>query len=116
MNNGVIDQIPFEVEKEECLVTNDRSAQIEAKGPSAAFRILVSVGFDERIDRAQLVVLEVEEAPAAEQVRARLGDGIDDDARRSAVLGGVLVRQYLELGHRVERDARLRARSSTVGV
>ncbi len=32
------------------------------------------------------------------------------------VLGRVLVRQYLELGHRVERDARLRSSPSTVGV
>ena len=65
--------------------------------------------FQEVIGRLQLVVLVVLEHAAGELVGAALGHAVHDDAGRAAVLGAVLVRLHLVFGHRVERDARLRA-------
>ncbi len=115
MDHGVLDQVALEVEEEERLVADDWAADVEAEGLSSRFGFLL-LRIEKRISGTEALVLEVVEATPREDVRSRLGHGVHDDAGRAAELGGVLVREHLELRHRVERDARLGTRSAAVGV
>ena len=115
VDDGVFDQVALDVDEEERLVADDWAADVEAERLSSRFGLRLA-RVEKRISRAQALVLEVVEAPAREEVRSRLGDGVHDDAGRAAELRGVLVRQHLELRHRVERDARLRTRAAAVGI
>ncbi len=97
------------VAEEEQLVLDDRAAEAAAVHVAARLRILLAGLLQEVVRGLQLVALVVLEHAARELVGAALGHAVDDDARRAAVLGRVLVRLHLIFGHRVERHARLRA-------
>ena len=92
-----------------CLVSHDRSAD------RAAPLLQIALGFfqvglpGEVVRGRDLRVGEVAEHDAPELVCALFRDGVNDRARRTAELRVVLVRQHLELLHRLDRRSRLAA-------
>ena len=90
------------------------SAEVAPERLGPAVRGSSLLEFQKVVGRVQLRILQEVEAAAVELVRAALRDGVDDDARRAAVLRAVFMRQDLELCHRIDGHARLRERAGAV--
>src|SRR5690606_41853081 len=91
------------------LVADERAAERGAVLVLVRGGLLAPLLLREVLERGHRSVLEEVGQAAPELVRPLLRHGVDDGARRAAVLGVELAGEQLELLHRLNRDARLRA-------